>query len=1021
VANTIVQPPVADVTPITDPVYAYKSDNGFFAAEFASTIGTDNAVMFTTGGYMFGWKPENVIYVDDAGNMDVIFGVNASATAQVYKSRVSFVGTSQITTDIFDCDNNQLKHTIQMVAPPRIPAGYVGTPVQMASGGVITYDQTLTVFAGGQAQTTDFEVMGDIGFKDANGKLIYKLPMITVEDANGQTTQGTYKVTFNADGTISFYGMVPWDFLQTAVYPVVIDPTVVVASAYDTSGNGGRKMVRLSNGWIVTSAFNSSNSTIYFYKSTDNGQTWTQLCFQLLTTGQSSMSFAIASTGTTVYVLSASGNTAMGYQKFDATTVTNNDIGHNGVNVDTSQSSFGSGDSLAIDGNGKLWATWCSKNSTYPNSFNIRVSSSTDGGATWATPTQVTTYNTSGDDYTNPCIVLRSNNYPNVIFIRVNSGNNEILVSNWNGTSFSAAAGIYNGISYAQSNPCAAVDSNDVIHLTWQGEDATHPTFQIKYSRSTDGGSTWSAMINLTSVSSYHQQEPTIAIDPATNNLYVLFFGIDSAINTSYNQVRKIINTGGTWGSIVSITSNTTGNASYPQSLWSKFNMNSADAIRMIYDDSQAGAVEYYSITLNNPPNAPTLTAHGNFDATTAQALAWLFSDPDSGNTQSAYQLQILDVALGTNTVDTGKVGSTVSSYALAANALTNGKNYQWRVQTWDQSGAQGPYSGYSTFSTSAAPVATVTAPASGGTITADNYTFTGGYTQPQGVVEQSFQFKLWNAAGTTLISDSGTIVGTSNAKTFSGLSNNTSYEIEFIATSQSGVSASSGKMPFSVAYTPPATPTATTSNDATNARVAVTFTNPTPTGGQPTVSSNTVSRRKTGDTTWTQLQTGATSPYYDYTCPVGSHDYGVTGVSSAGAVSGYGASTVSASFSGEWVVDESNSANNVTFLYNQRQSDATVNQSYTPVQTFAKYPRIRKGQARYRTGNLTALKLDDDGDVNAQVDAIDNMCNSDNTYLLKSVNGRIYRVSLSQFKYTGKYGNSQADVSVVWTEVGDV
>jgi hypothetical protein len=90
-------------------------------------------------------------------------------------------------------------------------------------------------------------------------------------------------------------------------------------------------------------------------------------------------------------------------------------------------------------------------------------------------------------------------------------------------------------------------------------------------------------------------------------------------------------------------------------------------------------------------------------------------------------------------------------------------------------------------------------------------------------------------------------------------------------------------------------------------------------------------------------------------------------------------------------------------------------------VQTFAKYPRIRKGQARYRTGNLTALKLDKDGDVNTQVDAIDNMCNSDNTYLLKSVNGRIYRVSLSQFKYTGKYGNSQADVSVVWTEVGDV
>jgi hypothetical protein len=1013
---------VADVASITDPVYAYKSDNGFFSASFASTIGTDNAVLFTTNGYTFGWKPENVIYVDDAGNMDVVFGVNAASTAQVWKSRVSYVGTSQITTDIFDCNSNELKHEIRMVAPPRLPAGYIGTPAQMASGGVITYDATLQVFADGQVQTTDFEVTGDIGFKDADGNLIYKLPMITVEDANGQTTQGTYKVTFNADGTISFYGMVPWDFLQTAAYPVVIDPTVIVSSAYDTSGNGGRKIVRLSNNWIVTCGVGSS--IIYFWVSKDNGQTWSQLCYENAWGGFNSGSYAaLSSSGTNVYALIvAPNNGEVLFYSFDATTVTNAAL-TTYKTVDSGQSSMGSGCSLCIDSTGKLWAVWCSKNSTYANSFNIRVSSSTDGGTTWATPTQVTTDNvTSAANWSNPCIVIKSNNSPIIISVYNNgTSGNQVYALTYSGTTWSLKT-IYTGNGYTQLYPCAAVDSNDVIHVVWCGQDATDPSYRnIRYSKSTDGGSTWSAMLKLTSGNLYHQQQPTIAISP-NNDLYVFWHGIDTSVNTSWDNIRKIVNTGGTWGAIASVTSNTTNNAHYPQTLWSKFNMNSDDAIRYMWQDNQVASVKYDSITLNSPPNAPTLTAHANFDATVAQTLAWLFSDPDSGNTQSAYQLQLYDTTnLATPVIDTGKVGSTVSSYSLAANALSNGKSYQWHVQTWDQSGAQGPYSGYSTFSTSASPVATVTAPASGATITADNYTFTGGYTQAQGVTEQSFQFKVWDSTGTTVQQDSGTIIGTSNAKTFSGLANNTSYKIEFIVTSQSGVSASSGKIPFSVAYTPPATPTATTSNDATNSRVAVTFTNPTPSGSQPTVSSNTVFRRKTGDTAWTQLQTGAISPYYDYTCPVGSHDYGVTGVSSAGAISGYGTSTVSASFDGEWVIDESNPANNVTFLYNQRESDATVNQSYTPVQTFAKYPRIRKGQARYRTGNLTALKLDKDGDVNTQVDAIDNMCNSDNTYLLKSVNGRIYRVSLSQFKYTGKYGNSQADVSVVWTEVGDV
>jgi hypothetical protein len=160
----------------------------------------------------------------------------------------------------------------------------------------------------------------------------------------------------------------------------VTTPTQVVGSAYDISGTGGRKITMLSNGWIVASAYNGT--VINFYVSKNNGATFTYLCY--LTAAVNN--HAICSNGTTVYVLTINTADAQNYfSKFDATTVTDINIYTGfGKMVDTAQTSFGSGCSLVCDPTtGYLYAAWCSKNATYPNSFNLRHAMSTDGGLTW--------------------------------------------------------------------------------------------------------------------------------------------------------------------------------------------------------------------------------------------------------------------------------------------------------------------------------------------------------------------------------------------------------------------------------------------------------------------------------------------------------------------------------------------------------------------------------------------------------------------------------------------------------------
>ncbi|WP_432408644.1 hypothetical protein [Wukongibacter sp. M2B1] len=368
----------------------------------------------------------------------------------------------------------------------------------------------------------------------------------------------------------------------------VVDATVV-ASAYDTSKNARPQV--LSNGWIVIAVYIPS-SGIYFYK-TEKGD-WTdveQLCY--MGSGLSSADFSIVSSGNFIYVIGNNGY----YNYFDATTVNNDNIGNLGL--DTSQTALDSC-SLAISPDKTtLWAAWASKNSTYPNSFNIRTCKGIiqlDGSVNWSSVEQITSYNTNGIDLTNPSIVVNSDNNPVTVYEWINLSSNYYIGraylndSTWIVSDSPTANPVYYA-TYSQSSPDLIVDKNGVLLCVWEGQDSTESSNHIRFSKSTDDGLTWSAMEKLTS-GSYNKRKPSITVNK-NDEIFIRWWGVNSN-SSPYGTIEGINNIDGVWGSILDITNKTTGSAYYPSTLFDPtFTLDFSSPL-FIYEDNENSKVGFY-------------------------------------------------------------------------------------------------------------------------------------------------------------------------------------------------------------------------------------------------------------------------------------------------------------------------------------------------------------------------------------------------------------------------------------------
>jgi len=245
-------------------------------------------------------------------------------------------------------------------------------------------------------------------------------------------------------------------------------------------------------------------------------------------------------------------------------------------------------------------------------------------------------------------------------------------------------------------------------------------------------------------------------------------------------------------------------------------------------------------ITLNQAPNAPTLTAPPNsstFDRAATYRFDWTFSDPDAGDSQSAYDLRYRIGAGAWTTLS----GTTPNSYRDIAGGTFAASAYEWQVRTYDAQGVVGPYSASWFFTAAdATGVPTITAPTNGSTVnTSINVTWSTG-TQTHYQVR-----KVADLAGAadpaTVYYDSGEVTSSGTRSLALTFGVNARYEHLQVRVKAAGLWSAWGSVRVLVSWTAPMTPSVVCTPDPANARISIAVTNPAVTGGAPVTAYNDI------------------------------------------------------------------------------------------------------------------------------------------------------------------------------------
>lgn len=155
--------------------------------------------------------------------------------------------------------------------------------------------------------------------------------------------------------------------------------------------------------------------------------------------------------------------------------------------------------SIAIDSQGTLHVVWYGPDRDMaPDERHIKYASSRDAGATW-TP------------------------WKNIAVV---SG--------------------YREDEYWQEHPTLSVGRDDTLLVAWEGKDAQHAKQQIKFTRSLDGGSTWSTWTNISPTPKWTQSRPAIAETPDGKLFLFMYSSFGAPAQRIHYSVSE--NGGDSWG-----------------------------------------------------------------------------------------------------------------------------------------------------------------------------------------------------------------------------------------------------------------------------------------------------------------------------------------------------------------------------------------------------------------------------------------------------------------------------------------
>jgi hypothetical protein len=235
------------------------------------------------------------------------------------------------------------------------------------------------------------------------------------------------------------------------------------------------------------------------------------------------------------------------------------------------------------------------------------------------------------------------------------------------------------------------------------------------------------------------------------------------------------------------------------------------------------GAIED---SFNVVPDPPVVGTRADFDATNAATFTWSFFDDNTDDSQTAYQLQIFDLADDSLDYDSLKTASVNASHILPGASLANSKSYYWKVRTYDLADAVSSYSAQGTFQTLSTAITTITTPAADNPEDAISSRYTVAWSTTV-IVQAKYRLVLVNTQTGVTELDTGYVTSTDTSRELSSLENGVTYRVEVTVRNSVDVTSTTGTRLITPAYANPPVPTIDVT--ASDSYVQIVVTNPEP------------------------------------------------------------------------------------------------------------------------------------------------------------------------------------------------
>ncbi len=282
---------------------------------------------------------------------------------------------------------------------------------------------------------------------------------------------------------------------------------------------------------------------------------------------------------------------------------------------------------IAVDASGNINVVWPD---TTPGNVDTFFSRSSDGGATFTAPKNLS--NNTGTSFA-PQIAMDASGNINVVWKDDTPGNSEIFFnrSTDGGATFSTPKNLSNNTGFS-SDPQVAVDSSSDINVVW--EDDTPGNFDIFFSRSTDGGATFSTLENLSN-NTGESFFPQIAMDASGDINVVWRDNTPGSLDIFFSRSTD----GGATFSTAKNLSNNTGGSFDPL-----MTLDVSGNINVVWFDDTPGNFDIFfsrGVTLNSLQNdiaALPVTAFKDSAPGLRQAMLSILADGDTAGAISRLQ-----------------------------------------------------------------------------------------------------------------------------------------------------------------------------------------------------------------------------------------------------------------------------------------------------------------------------------------------------------------------------------------------